>query len=85
MTGDQAGLLVLAGTLVFATAGAWDLLAAGASREALRERATGERSEPRRVRLATVSAPRSSARRPGTACRCTSKGPRCRCAPCPPP
>ena len=52
MTGDQAGLLVLAGTLVFATAGAWDLLAAGASREALRERATGERSEPRLVRLA---------------------------------
>ena len=44
MTGDQAGLLVLAGTLVVATAGAWDLVAAGATREELRERATGERS-----------------------------------------
>ena len=36
MTGDQAGLLVLAGTLVVATAGAWDLLAAGAARQELR-------------------------------------------------
>lgn len=52
MTSDQAGLLVLAGTLVVATAGTWDLLAAGATREALRERATGERSEPRLRRTA---------------------------------
>ena len=51
VTGDQAGLLVLAGTLVVATAGAWDLLAAGATREELRERATGERAQLRSVRL----------------------------------
>jgi len=51
VTADQAGLLVLAGTLVVATAGAWDLLAAGATREELRERATGMRSQSRTVRL----------------------------------
>jgi tight adherence protein B len=51
VTSDQTGLLVLAGTLAVATAGAWDLLAAGATREELRERATGERSEPRSVRV----------------------------------
>jgi tight adherence protein B len=51
VTGDQAGLLVLAGTLVVATAGAWDLVAAGATREELRERATGERSTPLLTRL----------------------------------
>ena len=51
MTGDQAGLLVLAGTLVVATAGAWDLVAAGATREELRERATGERSTPLLTRI----------------------------------
>jgi tight adherence protein B len=51
VTSDQTGLLVLAGTLVVATAGAWDLLAAGASREELRQRATGERAESRTVRL----------------------------------
>ena len=45
VTGDRrpAGLLVLAGTVV-ATAGAWDLLAAGATREELRERGHGERA-----------------------------------------
>jgi tight adherence protein B len=52
VTGDQAGLLVLAGTLLVATAGAWDLLAAGASREELRARAIGERERPRLARLA---------------------------------
>jgi tight adherence protein B len=52
VTGDQAGLLVLAGTLLVATAGAWDLLAAGASREELRARAIGERERPRMARLA---------------------------------
>jgi tight adherence protein B len=51
VTSEQTGLLVLAGTLVVATAGAWDLLAAGASREELRQRATGERAEPRTARL----------------------------------
>jgi tight adherence protein B len=51
VTSDQAGLLVLAGTLVVATAGAWDLLAAGATRDELRERATGERAQLRSVRL----------------------------------
>jgi tight adherence protein B len=51
VTGDQAGLLVLAGTLVVATAGAWDLVAAGATREELRERATGERSTPLLTRI----------------------------------
>lgn len=51
MTGDQAGLLVLAGTLAVATAGAWDLVAAGATREELRERATGERSTPLLTRI----------------------------------
>ena len=52
VTADQTGLLVLAGTLVVATAGAWDLLAAGAARQELRQRATGERTESRTVRLA---------------------------------
>jgi tight adherence protein B len=47
VSGDQTALLLLAATLVLATAGAWDLLAAGASREHLRERATGLRSESR--------------------------------------
>lgn len=47
MSGDRAGLLVLLGTVVVATAGAWDLLAAGASREELRRRTTGERTRPR--------------------------------------
>lgn len=47
MSGEATGLLLLAGTLVVATAGAWDLLAAGASSEDLRERATGRRSESR--------------------------------------
>lgn len=51
MTGDQVGLLVLAGTLAVATAGAWDLVAAGATREELRERATGERSTPLLTRI----------------------------------
>jgi tight adherence protein B len=51
VTSDQAGLLALAGTLVVATAGAWDLVAASATREELRERATGERSEPAVTRL----------------------------------
>jgi tight adherence protein B len=51
VTSDQAGLLALAGTLVVATAGAWDLVAASATREELRERATGERSEPALARL----------------------------------
>jgi tight adherence protein B len=51
VTGDQTGMLLLAGTLVVATVGAWDLLAAGATREELRQRATGERSQPRLVRL----------------------------------
>jgi tight adherence protein B len=51
VTGDQAGLLVLAGTLAVATAGAWDLVAAGATREELRERATGERSTPLLTRI----------------------------------
>jgi tight adherence protein B len=49
--GDQAGMLLLAGTFVVATVGAWDLLAAGATREQLRERATGERSTPRWARI----------------------------------
>ena len=51
MNGEQAGMLLLAGTLVVATVGAWDLLAAGATREELRQRATGERSQPRLLRL----------------------------------
>jgi tight adherence protein B len=51
VTSDQTGLLVLAGTLVVATAGTWDLLAAGATRQELRERATGERSEPVLARI----------------------------------
>jgi tight adherence protein B len=51
VTGDQTGMLLLAGTFVVATVGAWDLLAAGATREELRERATGERSQPRWARL----------------------------------
>jgi tight adherence protein B len=51
VTGDQTGMLLLAGTFVVATVGAWDLLAAGATREELRERATGERSKPRWARL----------------------------------
>jgi tight adherence protein B len=51
VTGDQAGLLVLAGTLAVAAAGAWDLVAASATREELRERATGQRSEPALSRL----------------------------------
>lgn len=51
MTGDQTGMLLLAGTFVVATVGVWDLLAAGATREELRERATGERSQPRWARL----------------------------------
>ena len=58
MTGDQAGLLVLAGTLVVATAGAWDLVAAGATREELRERATGERSTPLLTRIGWRLEPR---------------------------
>jgi tight adherence protein B len=52
VNGEQAGLLVLCGTLVVATAGAWDLLAASASREELRARATGQRERPRLARLA---------------------------------
>jgi tight adherence protein B len=51
MSGDQTGMLLLAGTFVVATVGAWDLLATGATREELRERATGERSQPRWARL----------------------------------
>jgi tight adherence protein B len=51
LTGDQTGMLLLAGTFVVATVGAWDLLAAGATREELRERATGERSKPRWARV----------------------------------
>jgi tight adherence protein B len=51
VSGDQTGMLLLAGTFVVATVGAWDLLAAGATREELRERATGERSQPRWARL----------------------------------
>jgi tight adherence protein B len=51
LTSDQAGLLVLAGTLAVAAAGAWDLVAASATREELRERATGQRSEPALARL----------------------------------
>jgi tight adherence protein B len=51
LTSDQAGLLVLAGTLAVAAAGAWDLVAASATREELRERATGQRSEPILSRL----------------------------------
>jgi tight adherence protein B len=51
MRGDQAGILLLAGTFAVATVGAWDLLAAGATREELRERATGERSRPRWARI----------------------------------
>jgi len=51
VSGDQAGMLLLAGTFVVATVGAWDLLAAGATREELRERATGERSRPRWARV----------------------------------
>ena len=51
MTSDQTGLLVLAGTLAVAAAGAWDLVAASATREELRERATGQRSEPVLSRL----------------------------------
>ena len=52
MRSDEAGLLVLLGTVVVATAGAWDLVAASATRQELRERATGERSQPRLARLA---------------------------------
>jgi tight adherence protein B len=51
VTGAQAGLLVLCGTLVVATAGAWDLIAASTSREELRARAIGERERPRLARL----------------------------------
>jgi tight adherence protein B len=51
LTSDQTGLLVLAGTLAVAAAGAWDLVAASATREELRERATGQRSEPMLSRL----------------------------------
>jgi tight adherence protein B len=51
VSSDSTALLLTAGTLVVATAGAWDLLAAGASREELRERATGRRAEPRLARL----------------------------------
>jgi len=51
VTGDQTGMLLLAGTFVVATVGVWDLLAAGATREEMRERATGERSQPRWARL----------------------------------
>jgi tight adherence protein B len=51
VTSDQAGLLVLAGTLAVAAAGAWDLVAASATREELRERATGQRLEPGLTRL----------------------------------
>jgi tight adherence protein B len=51
VTSDQTGLLVLAGTLAVAAAGAWDLVAASATREELRERATGQRSEPGLTRL----------------------------------
>jgi tight adherence protein B len=52
VTGDQAGLLALGATVAVATAGAWDLLAAGAAREELRARAIGERERPRLARLA---------------------------------
>jgi tight adherence protein B len=52
VTSDQAGLIVLVGTVVVGTAGAWDLLAASATRDELHERATGERSQPRLRRLA---------------------------------
>jgi tight adherence protein B len=51
MTGDHAGMLLLAGTFVVATVGAWDLLAAGATRQELRERATGERATPHWARV----------------------------------
>jgi tight adherence protein B len=51
MTGDHAGMLLLAGTFVVATVGAWDLLAAGATRQELRERATGERATPHWARM----------------------------------
>ena len=60
MSSDSTALLLAAGTLVVATAGAWDLLAAGASREELRERATGRRPS-RAWRASTPAwAPRSS-------------------------
>ena len=43
----------------------------------------GRRAEPRLARLARPpERARSSARRPGAACSCTSTAPRCRCAPC---
>jgi tight adherence protein B len=48
----ETGLIVLVGTVVVAGVGAWDLLAAGAARDALHERATGERVQPRAARLA---------------------------------
>jgi hypothetical protein len=72
VTGDQTGMLLLAGTFVVATVGVWDLLAAGATREELRERATGER------------APRSSAPGRATSCRSRSTARRCRFGRCTP-
>jgi tight adherence protein B len=51
VSSDEAALLVLLGTVAVATAGTWDLLAAGATRQELRERAIGERSQPRLARL----------------------------------
>jgi tight adherence protein B len=48
----ETGLMVLVGTIVVAGVGAWDLLAAGAARDELHERATGERLQPRAARLA---------------------------------
>ena len=52
MSSAETGLIVLVGTVVVAGVGAWDLLAAGAARDALHERATGERVQPRAARLA---------------------------------
>jgi tight adherence protein B len=51
VSGYQLAIVVLIGTLVAATAGVWDLLAAGASRAHLRERTTGQRPRPRLLRL----------------------------------
>jgi tight adherence protein B len=48
----ETGLVLLVGTLAVAGLGAWDLLAAGAARDELHERATGERLQPRFARLA---------------------------------
>ena len=83
VTGDQAGLLVARRHARRRHRRGVGPLAAGATREELRERATGERATAAlgAHRRPPQRAP-SSARRPAGACSCTSTAPRCRCTPC---